>query len=69
MVAVILTSGAMAKKRGTGLLSVSNGKCVEREKRGEPSRGLGIERLNSLVIILRLYCNDISATGYHFEVF
>lgn len=68
MVAVILTSGAMAKKRGTGLLGVG-GKWVEREKRGEPSRALGIERLNTLVIIVRLYCDDISGIGYHFEVF
>ena len=60
---VMLTSDAVAKKRGTGLLGKMGGKWVEREKRGEPSRGLGRERLNILVFILRLYCNDISATG------
>ena len=65
MVAVILTSGAAP----ASLECQTGGKWVEREKRGEPCRGLGIERLNSLVIILRLYCNDISAIGYHFEVF
>ena len=51
------------------LVCQMGGKWVEREKRGEPSRALGIERLNSLVIILRLYCDDVSAIGYHFEVF